>query len=58
MENIKILINEARLENRIEELAREIEKDYKRKDILFLGVLKGSAVFMVELAKKSEAKRS
>ena len=41
MENIKILINEARLESRIEELARKIEKDYKGKDILFLGVLKG-----------------
>ena len=41
MENIKILINEARLESRIEELARQIEKDYKGKDILFLGVLKG-----------------
>lgn len=52
MENIKILINESRLENRLEELARQIEKDYKGKDLLFLGVLKGSAVFMVELAKK------
>ena len=52
MENVKVLINEAKLENRIKELAKQIEKDYKGKDLLFLGVLKGSAVFMVELAKK------
>ena len=52
MENVKVLINESKLENRVKELAKQIEKDYKDKDILFLGVLKGSAVFMVELAKK------
>lgn len=52
MENVEVLINESKLENRVKELAKQIEKDYKDKDILFLGVLKGSAVFMVELAKK------
>ena len=52
MQEVKMLINESKLENRIEEIAKQIEKDYKDKDILFLGVLKGSAVFMVELAKK------
>ena len=52
MEEIKVLINEARLDGRLEELAKQIEKDYDGKEILFLGVLKGSAVFMVELAKK------
>ena len=52
MEEIKVLINESRLDGRLEELAKQIEKDYDGKEILFLGVLKGSAVFMVELAKK------
>ena len=52
MENIKVLINEARLEKRISELAKEIEKDYQGKDIVFLGVLKGCTMFLVELAKK------
>lgn len=52
MEEIKVLINESRLDGRLEELAKQIEKDYDGKEILFLGVLKGSVVFMVELAKK------
>lgn len=52
MENINVLINKARLEKRIEEMAKEIEKDYKGKDIVFLGILKGSVPFMWELAKR------
>lgn len=52
MEELKVLINEEKLEKRIEELAKEIEKDYEGKDIVFLGILKGSIPFMWELAKK------
>ena len=52
MEGLKVLINEEKLEKRIEELARKIEKDYEGKDIVFLGILKGSIPFMWELAKK------
>lgn len=52
MENINILINKARLEKRLDEMAREIEKDYEGKDIVFLGILKGSVPFMWELAKR------
>ena len=52
MGEIKVLINQARLEKRIVELAREIEKDYKGKDIVFIGILKGSVMFMAELAKQ------
>lgn len=52
MENINVLINKSRLEKRIEEMAKEIEKDYKGKEIVFLGILKGSVPFMWELAKR------
>ena len=52
MEEINVLINKARLEKRIDEMAREIERDYERKDIVFLGILKGSVPFMWELAKR------
>lgn len=52
MENINVLINKARLEKRIEEMAKEIEKDYRGKEIVFLGILKGSVPFMWELAKR------
>lgn len=52
MENINILINKARLDKRLDELAKEIEKDYEGKSIVLLGVLKGSVPFMWELAKR------
>lgn len=52
MQNIDVLINKARLEKRIDELAKQIEKDYEGKEIVFLGILKGSVPFMWELAKR------
>ena len=52
MNDINILINKPRLEKRLDELAKESEKDYKGKDIVFLGILKGSVPFMWELAKR------
>ena len=52
MDNINVLISESKIENRLNELSREIMRDYKGEDILFVGVLKGAAIFMVELAKK------
>ena len=48
---LNILINKSKLEKRIEEMARQIEKDYEGKDIVFIGILKGSIMFMAELAK-------
>lgn len=51
-ENITVLINETKIENRIEEIAKQIMKDYKNEELVFIGVLKGAAVFMTELAKK------
>lgn len=52
MDKIKILIDEKTLEKRIEELARKIEEDFKGKEIVFVGILKGSIMFMTELAKR------
>ena len=52
MGNINVLINKARIEKRLDEMAREIEKDYKEKDIVFLVTLKGAVPFMWELAKR------
>ncbi len=48
---INVLINKSRLEKRIEELAKQIEKDYEGKNLIFIGILKGSVMFMTELAK-------
>ena len=52
MHQIKMLIDEEKINKRIKELARQMEEDYKNKDIVFLCVLKGSVVFTVELAKE------
>ena len=52
MEEVKVLINEAKLDARLNELAKEIMKDYKNEDIVFVGVLRGAATFMIELAKR------
>lgn len=49
---MEILINEAKLQKRIEELAKKIEKDYEGKEIVLLGILKGSVPFLWELAKR------
>ncbi len=49
---IKELISKEQIEKRIEKLAEEISKDYEGKNIEFIVVLKGAAIFAVELAMK------
>ena len=49
---MEVLINEAKLQKRIEELAKKIEKDYEGKEIVLLGILKGSVPFLWELEKR------
>ncbi|MEM1249707.1 MAG: hypoxanthine phosphoribosyltransferase [Acidobacteriota bacterium] len=49
----KVLIDEERLQKRVAELAEEITRDYQHsKDVICLGVLKGSVFFMVDLLKQ------
>ena len=43
-----VLINEAKLQARIKEMAKQIEKDYEGKHIVFVGVLKGAVPFLWE----------
>ena len=51
IEKIVPLISKETIEERIREIALQIEKDYEGKDIHFICVLKGGIVFMVNLAK-------
>ena len=51
---IKTLLTRETVENRIKELAKEIEKDYKGKELLVIGLLKGSVVFMTDLIKEMD----
>lgn len=51
MDNIKVLIDEEKLQKRVKELAKEIEKDYKDKEINLICILKGSIFFTCDLSK-------
>ncbi len=51
MVEIKTLIGEEELRNRIKEIAKQIEEEYKGKEITLICILKGSVFFTVELAK-------
>ncbi len=45
---IETLISEEKLAARVAELGKQIEKDYQGKDLVCVGLLKGSVVFMTE----------
>lgn len=48
----EVMISEDELQERIVQLGNEISKDYKGKEILLIGVLKGACVFMSDLMKR------
>lgn len=48
----EILISEEAILKRVEELGAEITNDYKDKDLIVVGILKGAVVFMSELCKR------
>ena len=47
----RILLSEDEIEKKVSELAEKISRDYKGKNLLLLGILKGSVVFMGDLMK-------
>ena len=51
---IEKMISEGDLQARIKEVAKEIEKDYAGKDLICVGLLKGSIMFMADLLKNVE----
>ena len=51
-EQIKVMISETEVDNRISEMAAAIDKAYAGKAVHLIGILKGSVFFMCELAKK------
>ncbi|MCQ8211367.1 hypoxanthine phosphoribosyltransferase [Cetobacterium somerae] len=51
---IEKMISEGDLQARIKEVAKEIEKDYAGKDLICVGLLKGSIMFMADLLKSVE----
>ena len=51
-EKIKVLLPEAEVDKKIQELGEQISKDYEGKSIHMICVLKGGVFFMCELAKR------
>ena len=52
MKYLETLISASQIEAKVTELAEQIDRDYAGKDTIFLGILKGSYVFMADLARK------
>lgn len=48
-QKINVLISQAELEKRTKELASQITRDYAGSDLLLIGVLKGSFMFLADL---------
>ncbi|MDR3259071.1 MAG: hypoxanthine phosphoribosyltransferase [Fusobacteriaceae bacterium] len=50
--SIEVMISKERIEKKIKELAAQIERDHKGKELIFIGLLKGSVIFMCDLIKE------
>ncbi|HEX3438003.1 MAG TPA: hypoxanthine phosphoribosyltransferase [Pseudacidobacterium sp.] len=48
---LKVLFSREQIAGRIAELGREIDRDYARQSVVLLGVLKGAAIFLADLAR-------
>ena len=47
----RILVSQEQIETRVAELAAEIDRDYKGRDVLLVGVLKGAVMVMADLSR-------
>ena len=52
--NLDILITEENIKKRVSELGKKISIDYKGKEIVAIGILKGAWVFMADLVREIE----
>jgi hypoxanthine phosphoribosyltransferase len=50
----KVLVSEQEIQDKIAELAKAIDEDYRGKELLLVGVLKGAVMVMADLARALE----
>lgn len=55
MDNLKILYSKEQIEKRLEQLAQQLDEDYKGKTITVLCVMRGACFFAVELTLKMKS---
>ena len=48
----RVLFSEDQIRARIKELGKQISEDYKEKEIILVGILKGACFFLVDLARE------
>ncbi len=53
--NFDVMISQEKLEKRIKEMAAELDKEYEGRTVHLVGILKGSVMFMSELAKNMKS---
>ncbi len=51
-DQLKILLTQEQIETKITELGKIISKDYAGKELILVGVLRGSAYFLVDLTRR------
>lgn len=51
-EHVRVLLTEAEVDKRIQEIGEQISRDYEGKSVHLICVLKGGSFFMCELAKR------
>jgi len=47
----RIILDEKTIQNRVKELVEEIARDFRGKDIVVVGILKGSYIFLADLSR-------
>lgn len=52
MDKVRVMISEEEIAKRLDEIAGEINNDYKGESVILIGVLKGSFMFLSDLAKR------
>src|SRR3981081_129809 len=52
MAELKVLISREEIAKRVSELGAEITKDFAGKSVIFVGVLKGAAIFLADLSRQ------
>ena len=48
----KIIISQEQIQNRVKELGRQLTEDYRGKELVVIGILRGAAVFLADLIRE------
>lgn len=49
---MQVLISKGKIKKRVADLARKISRDYKGRDLVLVGILKGAFIFMADLLRE------